>query len=112
MTDPAEIHRVRSATGPIVARAVVPPSKSIANRALVCAALADGESEVVGVAPGDDTAAMLDCLAELGVPVGLTSEGRAATRKLSRFVAPISAAVAIHASSHHKPVGTRTESKP
>ena len=75
MTDPAEIHRVRSATGPIVARAVVPPSKSIANRALVCAALADGESEVVGVAPGDDTAAMLDCLAELGVPVGLTSEG-------------------------------------
>ena len=46
------------------------------------------------------------------ITVGLTSEGRAATRKLSRFVAPISAAVAIHASSHHNPVGTRTESKP
>mgnify|MGYP002260500535 CR=1 FL=1 len=40
----------------------VPGSKSIANRALVCAALADGPSVLHGVAPGDDTAAMLDVL--------------------------------------------------
>ncbi|MEL6892034.1 MAG: 3-phosphoshikimate 1-carboxyvinyltransferase [Actinomycetota bacterium] len=62
---------VRRAVGPVIARAIVPPSKSISNRALVCAALADGESEVTGIAPGDDTAAMIDCLESLGIPVGL-----------------------------------------
>ena len=45
----------------------VPGSKSIANRALICAALADGESTVRNVAPGDDTSAMLTCLVRLGV---------------------------------------------
>jgi 3-phosphoshikimate 1-carboxyvinyltransferase len=49
----------------------VPPSKSITNRALVCAALAGGESEIVGIAPGDDTTAMIDCLQRLGIPVEL-----------------------------------------
>ena len=57
---------------PIIAQVTVPPSKSIANRALICAALAGGESEIVGLAPGDDTSAMLDCLRALGVPVGLS----------------------------------------
>ncbi|MEP4651931.1 MAG: 3-phosphoshikimate 1-carboxyvinyltransferase, partial [Ilumatobacter sp.] len=46
---------VRRANGPVVADVVVPPSKSIANRALICAALSAGESEIVGLAPGDDT---------------------------------------------------------
>ncbi len=41
---------------------VVPGSKSIANRALVCAALADGTSELTNVPDGDDTTAMLDGL--------------------------------------------------
>jgi 3-phosphoshikimate 1-carboxyvinyltransferase len=45
----------------------VPGSKSIANRALVCAALAEGDSEIVGVAPGDDTVAMVAGLRALGV---------------------------------------------
>lgn len=63
---------VRPAGGPVVARVLAPPSKSIANRALICASLASGESEIVGVAPGDDTAAMVECLSELGIPVGVT----------------------------------------
>ena len=62
---------IRRADAAIIADVVVPPSKSIANRALVCAALADGESRVVGLAPGDDTAAMIECLETLGVPVGV-----------------------------------------
>ncbi len=62
---------VRRADGPVVADVVVPPSKSIANRALICAALAAGESEIVGLAPGDDTNAMIDCLAALAIPVGV-----------------------------------------
>lgn len=45
----------------------VPGSKSIANRALVIAALADGDSELVGVPDGDDTVAMLAGLGELGI---------------------------------------------
>lgn len=45
----------------------VPGSKSIANRALICAALADGNSVVSNCAPGDDTRAMLESLEILGV---------------------------------------------
>ena len=65
------VRRVRRADGPVIADVHVPPSKSIANRALVCAALADGRSQIRGLAPGDDTAAMLDGLRQLGVDVGV-----------------------------------------
>ena len=69
--------RVRTADGPVVADVLVPPSKSITNRALVCAALAEGESEVVGLAPGDDSTAMIDCLEALGVVIGVAErDGR------------------------------------
>ena len=47
----------------------VPGSRSITNRALVCAALADGTSVLDGVLDADDTEAMLDCLAALGITV-------------------------------------------
>ena len=67
---------VRSATGPIDASVDVPGSKSIANRALVCAALADGESVIEGVPMGDDTAALVECLGVLGVAVSIAA-GRA-----------------------------------
>ena len=49
------------------ARITVPGSKSIANRALVCALLADGESGISNLPDGDDTAAMLAALPGLGV---------------------------------------------
>jgi 3-phosphoshikimate 1-carboxyvinyltransferase len=45
----------------------VPGSKSIANRALVCAALAEGTSGLTNVPDGDDTVAMLGCLTALGL---------------------------------------------
>ncbi len=45
----------------------VPGSKSIANRALICAALADGQTTISNCAPGDDTQAMLESLETLGV---------------------------------------------
>ena len=45
----------------------VPGSKSIANRALLCAALADTPSVITNCAPGDDTQAMLESLETLGV---------------------------------------------
>jgi 3-phosphoshikimate 1-carboxyvinyltransferase len=45
----------------------VPGSKSIANRALICAALASSSSTITNCAPGDDTQAMLAALETLGV---------------------------------------------
>lgn len=65
MTQP--VRAVRTATGPVDAVVEVPGSKSIANRALVCAALASGESHLRRVPDGDDTAAMVECLSALGV---------------------------------------------
>ena len=62
-----EVRRVGTAAGPLDAVVEVPGSKSIANRALICAALAEGDSELSGVPSGDDTRAMTDCLGGLGV---------------------------------------------
>jgi 3-phosphoshikimate 1-carboxyvinyltransferase len=76
-------HRVRRADGPVIADVRVPPSKSITNRALVCAALADGQSEIVGIAPGDDTTAMIECLRRLGIPVELAEDGGRTTALVS-----------------------------
>jgi 3-phosphoshikimate 1-carboxyvinyltransferase len=69
-----EVRRVGTATGPLDAVVDVPGSKSIANRALICAALAEGDSELAGVPPGDDTMAMTDCLAGLGVNVAVGAD--------------------------------------
>lgn len=55
---------------PIDAVVAVPGSKSIANRALVCAALADGTSTLSNCPDGDDTEAMLACLDLLGISAG------------------------------------------
>jgi len=73
--DDDNAHSLRRARTPVVAEVGVPPSKSIVNRALVCAALAEGTSEIVGVAPGDDTAAMISCLRRLGAHIGLHGDG-------------------------------------
>lgn len=62
---------IRTADGQVIADVSVPASKSIANRALICAALADGDSELHGIAPGDDTVAMVDCLGRLGIAVDI-----------------------------------------
>lgn len=69
-----EIRPVRRIVTPPDAVVAVPGSKSIANRALVCAALAHGRSELTNVPDGDDTAAMLTCLRNLGLPVELAGD--------------------------------------
>jgi 3-phosphoshikimate 1-carboxyvinyltransferase len=55
--------------GPVAARLVAPASKSVTNRALVCAALAEGGSRLAGAPGGDDAQAMAAALGELGAPV-------------------------------------------
>ncbi|UDY36260.1 3-phosphoshikimate 1-carboxyvinyltransferase [Dermatobacter hominis] len=60
---------IRPVTAPLDAVIRPPGSKSVTNRALVCAALARGTSELVGVLDADDTSAMVDCLTSLGIPI-------------------------------------------
>jgi 3-phosphoshikimate 1-carboxyvinyltransferase len=57
--------------GPVVARLAAPPSKSVTNRALVCAALAAATSRLGGALGGDDAEAMAAALGELGAPVAM-----------------------------------------
>jgi len=54
---------------PVVGRIRPPGSKSITNRALVCAALASGESNLAGALDSDDTRVMVDALRALGLTV-------------------------------------------
>lgn len=72
MQDVIEISPV---AGPLHATIRPPGSKSITNRALVCAALAEGESVLTGALVSDDTHAMLDCLDKLGIEVEANDEG-------------------------------------
>lgn len=47
----------------------VPGGRSVTNRALVCAALADGRSRLRGAGRSDDTDAMAECLSALGADI-------------------------------------------
>ncbi len=58
-----------SPAGPFAASIRPPGSKSITNRALVCAALAVGESELLGALDSEDTRVMVDSLQRLGLDV-------------------------------------------
>lgn len=62
----AAVRRLRPLDRPVDAVVSVPGSKSIANRALICAALAPGTTSLANVPDGDDTAAMVGGLAALG----------------------------------------------
>ena len=114
--------------GPVALRLAAPASKSVTNRALLCAALADGTSRLAGAAPSDDAEAMAAALAELGAGVDLAgtwtvtgtggrpaSPGRALDARLSgttmRFLAaaatltPAGATVTGAAPLLRRPVG-------
>jgi len=56
--------------GPLAARVRVPGSKSITNRALPIAALADGTSVLSGALESDDTRVMREALGALGCEIG------------------------------------------
>jgi 3-phosphoshikimate 1-carboxyvinyltransferase len=67
--------RLHSVSG-IPPTVVTPPgSKSITNRALVCAALAEGRSQLTGALASDDTRVMIDGWRRLGVQVEEVDDG-------------------------------------
>lgn len=53
--------------GPVTGTVQPPGSKSITNRAIVCAALARGTSRLAGVLDSEDTAVMIDAWRSLGL---------------------------------------------
>jgi 3-phosphoshikimate 1-carboxyvinyltransferase len=60
--------------GPLDATVSVPGSKSITNRAAVCAALANGTSTLVGALHSEDTEAMRIALGALGVTIAVDAD--------------------------------------
>ncbi|MEQ9409609.1 MAG: 3-phosphoshikimate 1-carboxyvinyltransferase [Fuerstiella sp.] len=66
MTD---YHEIQPVTAPVVGTVRPPGSKSITNRALILAALADGTSELTGVLYSQDTQVMVESLTRLGLNV-------------------------------------------
>jgi 3-phosphoshikimate 1-carboxyvinyltransferase len=59
---------------PVRAEITVPGSKSITNRALILAALADGEVTLKGALWSEDTQIMVECLKELGFVVHVSPD--------------------------------------
>jgi 3-phosphoshikimate 1-carboxyvinyltransferase len=67
---------IQPASGPIRATVRPPGSKSITNRALVCTALAEGVSTLVGALDSEDTRVMIESLGRLGIPIESRNAGR------------------------------------
>jgi len=61
-------------TRPVRAEITVPGSKSITNRALILAALADGEVKLKGALWSEDTQIMVKCLQDLGYLVNVVPD--------------------------------------
>ena len=76
-----DLPRVRRAQGVMA----LPGSKSISNRVLLLAAIAEGETAITGLLDSDDTRVMLAALRQLGVAVSELAEGRVTVRGVSRF---------------------------
>jgi len=68
----SSVRAINASRTPLDCTVQVPGSKSIANRALVCAALSQGESVIQNIPDGDDTSAMLEALKAMGLPCQVT----------------------------------------
>lgn len=66
--------RLERPSRPIRAKLRPPGSKSLSNRALLLAAMAEGRTRIEGCLDAEDTQLMLECLARLGVEVVRTGE--------------------------------------
>ena len=64
---------IRIFPGRLSGKVAVPPSKSYQHRALICAALARGESEIAPVAASDDVRATVSAVRRLGAECALYS---------------------------------------
>lgn len=86
-----------SPCGPLLGTIRPPGSKSITNRALICAALANGSSQLRGALDSEDTRVMIAALQQLGIAIEANADkselaisgcgGRIPTREADMFLA-------------------------
>ena len=76
LRDMSDFLKIRPTSAPMCARVRPPGSKSLTNRALACAALADGNSTLSGALDSEDTRLMSDGLRRLGIDVNSRDDGR------------------------------------
>jgi 3-phosphoshikimate 1-carboxyvinyltransferase len=82
-------HEIRiTPTGPVRGVVHLPGSKSLTNRFLTCAALADGESRLSRMSPGDDTERMVAGLRALDIAIGYDRTAAAANVRGCRGLLP------------------------
>jgi 3-phosphoshikimate 1-carboxyvinyltransferase len=67
---------------PVRTEISVPGSKSITNRALVLAALAEGETTLQGALWSEDTQVMVECLQDLGFMVNVEPDARESCNRI------------------------------
>lgn len=77
--DPPPVLDIEPLDAPPDAVVRLPGSKSITNRAVLCAALAEGETRIEGALFADDTEAMFAALRALGADLDLDPAGSAVT---------------------------------
>ncbi len=63
------MHSIRISPSFLSGRVSVPPSKSAAHRAIICASLASGESTISPVELSEDIKATIDCMRALGAVI-------------------------------------------
>lgn len=83
-----DVYEVQTVTNKVNANVVLPGSKSITNRVLPIAALADGESILTGVLFSDDSRYFLQALQALGYQVEI-DEPSSTVRVMGQGVAPL-----------------------
>lgn len=88
------IRRITPLVSPVRANVTVPGSKSITNRALICASLAQGASHIRNASGSDDTNLLANGLNQLGVLARrqgneLVVEGNGGTLYAPRFPIPV-----------------------
>ena len=66
---------IKISPAPLCGEVSIPPSKSAAHRALICAALAEGTSRVKPYCTSKDIKATVSCLKELGMNIEEDKEG-------------------------------------
>ena len=100
--------KLRLYPGKLTGTAAAPPSKSLAHRMLICAALADGETTIERLAPSQDILATTACLSAFGAelhsdgcmtpirtPPSCASADCGESGSTLRFLLPVAAALGI-----------------
>ncbi len=70
-----EVREIKALAGPLKARVKVPGSKSLTQRALICAALASGESRLKGALRSEDPDLLAQALQKAGVQIKPQQDG-------------------------------------